>query len=255
MRDLVSQHKGSEAHKPARRWGRLLLLPVLAGLGLATFFVFHVNQYLTFESLSDHRALLLDWVARDFITAALVFGGVYLVATMLSVPGDALLTIAGGFLFGPFLGTTIAVIAATLGSTILFAVARTSLGEMLRGRSEGSLASFREGFNKNALNYLLFVRFVPLFPFWLVNLASAFLGMPLRTFVVGTFVGIIPGTAVFASIGNGLGAILDRGQKPNLGIIFSPSIFIPLVALAVLSLVPIIYRRLRASKGDTANVQ
>ncbi len=101
------------------------------------------------------------------------------------------------------------------------------------------------GFQKNALNYLLVLRLVPLFPFWLVNLVPAFLGVPLRTYILGTFLGIIPGTFVYASVGNGLGAVFDMGEKPDLGIILSPEVFGPLLGLAALSLVPIAYRKFR----------
>jgi uncharacterized membrane protein YdjX (TVP38/TMEM64 family) len=136
-------------------------------------------------------------------------------------------------------------VAATFGATLLFVIARTSLGELFRQRSEGALARLKDGFAKGAFNYLLFLRLVPLFPFWLVNLVAAFLDVPLRTFVLGTAIGIIPGAAVYANVGSGLGSVLDRGQAPDLRIILSPPILVPILALAVLSLVPIAYRRLR----------
>jgi uncharacterized membrane protein YdjX (TVP38/TMEM64 family) len=179
----------------------------------------------------------------------------YVAATAISVPGSFILTIAAGFLFGPVWGTGIAVMAATTGATVIFLIASTSLGALFRERSEGKLAALKNGFRRNELSYLLFLRLIPLFPFWLINLACAFLGVSLRNFVLGTMLGIIPGTAVYASIGSSLGAILDHGQTPSLGVIFSPSIFIPLVVLAILSLAPIGYRILRTSKERPANVQ
>jgi uncharacterized membrane protein YdjX (TVP38/TMEM64 family) len=228
-----------------RNWLRLLLLPGVIVVGLGTIYAFHLNQYLTFESLASHRAWLLQWVSHDFPLAMLAFAAVYMVATAISVPGDSILTILGGFLFGSVIGTGIAVVAATLGSVALFIIAQTSLGEIFRNRREGTLAKLREGFQKDALSYLLFLRLVPIFPFWLVNLASAFFGIPLRTFAVGTLLGIVPGTAVFASLGSGLGAVLDRGERPDMAIIFSPGLLFPLLALAALSLAPAVYRRLR----------
>jgi len=107
------------------------------------------------------------------------------------------------------------------------------------------------GFQENALSYLLVLRLVPIFPFWVVNLVPALLGVPARTFVIGTFFGIIPGTAVYSSVGNGLGAVFDSGGRPDLGIIFEPQVFAPLVALAALSLVPVIYKRVKARQGKT----
>ena len=110
-----------------------------------------------------------------------------------------------------------------------------------------------DGFRENALSYLLFLRLIPLFPFWLVNLVPAFLGVSTLTYVIGTFFGIIPGTFVFASVGNGLGAVLDAGQDPDLGIIFKPEILGPLIALAVISLLPIGYKKYQARKKSAAS--
>jgi uncharacterized membrane protein YdjX (TVP38/TMEM64 family) len=237
----------SERAAPPRNWARLLLLPAVIGIALAVFYGFHLNQYLTFTALATHRAWLLQWISHNIVLGGLTFAAVYVVATAISVPGDSLLTILAGFLFGTVLGTAIAVVAATLGSVALFVLAQTSLGEIFRSRSEGTLATVRAGFQRDALSYLLFLRLVPIFPFWVVNLVSAFLAIPLRIFFIGTLVGIIPGTAVFASIGSGLGAILDRGQEPDLNVIFSFRLLIPILALAVLSLAPAAYRRLRRS--------
>ena len=108
-----------------------------------------------------------------------------------------------------------------------------------------------KGFQDNALSYLLVLRLIPIFPFWLVNLVPALLGVPVRTFVIGTFFGIIPGTAVFCSIGSGLGAIIDKGDMPDLNIIFQPQIFGPLLGLGALALLPVAYKRLKASRSKT----
>ncbi len=234
-----------ETGRGTRRWGRLLLLPVLIALGVAAIFILHLDRYLTFDTLAANRAWLLRQVAEHLAVTILAFIAVYVAATTLSLPGSSILTMTAGFLFGPILGTSVAVIAATIGATLLFAVARTSLGEVFRDRTQGALTALREGFRKDVFNYLLFLRLVPLFPFWLINLVAAFLDVPLRVFILATLIGIVPGAAVYASIGSGLGSILDRGQKPDLGIIFSPVFLIPMLAFAALSLAPIVYRRLR----------
>jgi uncharacterized membrane protein YdjX (TVP38/TMEM64 family) len=140
-------------------------------------------------------------------------------------------------------GTAYTVVGATAGATLLFLAARTALGGTLRARAGPALKRMEAGFKKNALSYLLVLRLVPIFPFWLVNLVPAFLNVPLRVYVIGTFIGIIPGTAVFASIGNGLGALLADCRKPDFGVVFQPTILLPLLALAALALVPVLFRR------------
>lgn len=234
----------------SRNWLRILLLPGLIALGVTAFFQFHLQHYLTFDALAANRAWLLTEIARNPVAAVLAFAAVYVTATTLSLPGSSFLTMGAGFLFGSVFGSGIVVIAATIGATLLFLIARTSFGELFRDRAEGALKTLKAGFGKDVFNYLLFLRLVPLFPFWLINLVSAFLDVPLRVFVGGTFLGIIPGTAVYASVGGGLGSILDQGGKPDLAIIFSPEILIPILALAVLALVPIGYRRLRRNRKE-----
>jgi uncharacterized membrane protein YdjX (TVP38/TMEM64 family) len=165
-------------------------------------------------------------------------------------------TIFGGFLFstvvdgipGTILAAAIVVIGATVGATALFLAARTGLGEPLRARAGPNLRRMEAGFRENAMSYLLVLRLVPLFPFWLVNLVPAFLGVPLRTYVIGTFFGIMPGTFVYASVGSGLGAILEAGESPDLGIIFKAEILIPLLGLALLALIPVIYKRIKTKR-------
>ena len=129
-------------------------------------------------------------------------------AVALSLPGGLILTATGGLLFGWLVGGLAAVVGATIGATILFLIARTALGEALSERAGAWLAKLREGFKEDALSYLLFLRLVPAFPFWFVNIAPAILGVPLRTYVIGTFFGIIPATFAFASAGAGLDSVI-----------------------------------------------
>ncbi|MEN3976868.1 VTT domain-containing protein [Emcibacter sp. SYSU 3D8] len=239
------------AAQRGRRWSRLLLLPVLIGCTAAAVWVFDLGHYLSFASLADNHAWLRQQVAENLLGAAAAFTLVYAVVAALSLPGAAIMTMAAGLLFGPFLGAALAVAGASAGATLLFLIARTSLGELLRGRAEGTLARLRDGFRKDAFNYLLFLRLVPLFPFWLINLVAAFLDIRLRTFVLGTVIGIIPGAAIYAGVGNGIGSILESGQTPDADIILSSPVLIPLLALAALSLVPIIYRRMRRAPEET----
>lgn len=227
---------------------RLAPLAVLL-LAIAAVFAFGLDDYVSFDVLRRHRAALLEFVDRHAVVAPLLYVLVYALAIALSIPGGAVLTIAGGFLFGVLFGTFLVVIGATLGATAIFLIARTALGDVLRARAGPRVRRMEEGFREDAFNYLLFVRLIPVFPFWLVNIVPAFLGVPLRTYVLATFVGIIPGSLVYASVGNGLGAVFDTGGEPDLGIIFRPEIILPIVGLAILALLPVAYRKLRARQA------
>jgi uncharacterized membrane protein YdjX (TVP38/TMEM64 family) len=229
------------------RIGRFLPLAILA-LAIAVALASGLPDYLSFEQLQQNRTRLLDFVDRHALLAPLLFMAVYAAVVALSIPGGAVLTITGGFLFGVALGTLYVVIAATLGASLIFLAAKTALGDSLRARAGPSLRRMEDGFRENALNYLLFLRLIPLFPFWLVNLVPAFLGVRLSTYVVATFLGIIPGTLVYASVGNGLGAVFDAGQSPDLGIIFRPAVILPILGLAVLAILPVAYRKIRGDQ-------
>jgi uncharacterized membrane protein YdjX (TVP38/TMEM64 family) len=220
----------------------LLLLAILAAFGLG------LDDYISFEQLERNRAQLLALVDRHPVLAPLAFMLVYAAVIALSVPGGAILTVAGGFLFGVGAGTCYVVIAATAGATVVFLIAKTALGDSLRQKAGPAMRRMEAGFRDNALNYLLFLRLIPLFPFWLVNLVPAFLGVPLRTYVVATCIGIIPGSLVYASVGNGLGAVFEAGGTPDLGIIFRPQIMLPIVGLAILAILPVAYKKFKAGQ-------
>jgi len=222
------------------------LLPLLL-LAAATALVFAtgLHRYLSLEVLSEHYMQLRAWAAAHPVIAPLAFGLVYAAGVAVSVPGATVMTLAAGLMFGLVLGTLVVVVAATLGASLVFLIAKTALGEPLRRRAQGWIARMEEGFREDALNYLLVLRLVPLFPFWLVNLVPAFLGVRLVTYVVATFVGILPGSAVYVSVGNGVGEILEAGERPDLGLIFSPEILGPLVGLGALALLPVVYKRWR----------
>jgi uncharacterized membrane protein YdjX (TVP38/TMEM64 family) len=226
---------------------RFLPIAVLL-LAIVAAFALGLDDYLSFEKLRQHRAQLLDFVDRNALLAPLLFIAIYAAVVALSIPGGAVLTIAGGFLFGLSLGTLYVVIAATLGASLIFLAAKTALGDALRQKAGPWLRRMEEGFRESALNYLLFLRLIPIFPFWLVNLVPAFLGVGFATYVIATFFGIIPGSLVYASVGNGLGADIDAGQSPELGIIFKPAIILPIVGLAVLAVLPVAYKKIRGSQ-------
>lgn len=245
--DLSEQLEQRQDGKPLAL--RLLPIGVLVG-GLALFFALGLHEQVNFELLRDNRQALADWVAESGWIAGLVFMVLYAVVVAFSLPAGGLMTIAGGFLFGTLAATSYVVVGATLGASLLFLAAKSALGDSLKKRLGPSFEKIMNGFNEDAFSYMMFLRLVPAFPFFIVNLAPAFMGIKFRTYFITTLIGIIPGTFVFASIGNGLGAIFDAGEMPDLSIITSPVILVPFVGLAVLALVPIIVRRKRARESS-----
>jgi uncharacterized membrane protein YdjX (TVP38/TMEM64 family) len=212
--------------------------------GLILFFALGGRRYVAFDTLEAHREALQALVAAHRFVAVLAFIGVYAVMAAFSIPGALVMTVAGGFFFGTLLGAAASVVGATLGGIAVFLVARTALGDLLRDRAGPAVARMRAGFQENALSYLLVLRLIPLFPFWLVNLVPAFLGVSLKVFVLGTTLGIIPGSLVYASVGNGLGAIFQAGDTASIkDAIFAPEVLLPIVGLIALSLLPVIYKK------------
>ncbi|OUS12082.1 hypothetical protein A9Q97_06660 [Rhodospirillales bacterium 47_12_T64] len=229
------------------KFRRLLPLLILAvGLGLVYSMGWH--RFLSFHALQENREALNGFVQERSFVAVIAFLGLYTVAIAFSIPGGSFLTIAGGFLFGSWLGGSYAIVAATIGSTLVFLAAKTAFRDFFHERAQGYLKKMEAGFHENELSYLLVLRLVPLFPFWLVNLVPALVGVSLRNYVVATFIGIIPGTFVYASVGNGLDAIFRSGETPDLGIILKPEILLPILGLALLSLIPVLYKKICKQK-------
>jgi uncharacterized membrane protein YdjX (TVP38/TMEM64 family) len=232
--------------KDRRLWLALAAVAVLAAVrwsGLA--------GYLSLEALREHRGALTSWISGHGALAAAAYVLIYITCVAFSLPGAAALTLAGGFFFGVIWGTLLTVLGATIGATLVFLFARTLLGENALDRFGAPAARLADGIRRDAASYLLVLRLVPLFPFFLVNLVPAFVGVPLATYVLTTFFGIIPGTAVFALAGAGLGSVLDQGGALTPGSILTPEIVGGLVGLAALSLAAIpIKRRLAARDGS-----
>jgi uncharacterized membrane protein YdjX (TVP38/TMEM64 family) len=237
-----------------RLWPLLLL--IAAG---SLVFAMGWQRYLTLEQLAENRDTLRALIEGNFLLALAAFVALYAVSVALSLPGGAVLTIAGGFLFGWILGGIASVIAATIGATVVFVIAKSALSDVLEARAGPWLTRFREGFHEDAFSYLLFLRLVPIFPFWLVNLAPGLLGVPFTTYVVTTFLGIIPGTFAFALAGNGLDSVIaaqqaahqaclakagERGQELcpyglDPSALLTPELIAGLVALGLVSLIPV----------------
>src|SRR5207248_8151716 len=218
-------------------------------LGLALFLLLGLGRHFSFEALSRNHAELTAWVAANGALAALAFVLGYAVAIAFSLPIGMLATTLAGYLFGPWLGALLAIVGATLGAIALFLAARTAFYDLFHARAGAALARFEQGFRRDSFSYLLFLRLVPVFPFWLVNIVPALLGMRLDRFALATVIGIVPGSVVYSSVGAGFGVLIERGEMPDLGAIFQARILLPLLGLAALALLPVIYARLRSRKA------
>ena len=220
---------------------------ILAGLAVAISQGWHTQ--LSPESLGENAVYLNALVENNFWLVLVTFMAVYVAATAFMVPASAL-TIGGGFLFGVWAGAPATVVSATTGACILFTAAKTSLGEALKTIAGPFLTKMEAGFNENALSYLFTLRLIPLFPFAVVNIAPALLGARFRDYFISTALGIIPGTIAYTLIGSGLrGTLLaaaEKGETTDVaGLVKAAAAnFIPaFFALAVVALIPIIYKK------------
>jgi uncharacterized membrane protein YdjX (TVP38/TMEM64 family) len=223
-----------------RFWPLGLLLAAIAAAwasGLA--------EQVSWTGLARNQAVLAAWVGSHPLGAPSLFVAIYAVAVAISLPEAAVLTVAGGLLFGTVLGGSLVVVGSSLGAIALFLAVRHHLADAIARRGGRLVDSVREALGRDGFSYLLAIRLIPAFPFWLVNLAAALSGMRLLPYAAATVIGIMPATFVFASIGAGLGEVLAMGGKPDLAAIFSPRILGPLIGLALLSLLPIAWRRWR----------
>lgn len=249
-----------DGDRPQSLLRRLLPLIGAAILAVAVYLVLGEGT-VSLESLVQHRAAIDELVAGHRMLAVLAYVGIYAATVALSLPGGLFLTVSGGFLFGLPVGATAAVIGATIGATIIFLIARTSLGEPLLRRAGPRAMHVAEGFREDAFSYLLFLRLVPIFPFFLVNLVPAIAGVRLGPFVAATALGIIPGALAFAFAGTGLDSII-AAQKEGYDAcvaagradcrltfdsndILTPELIGALAALGLLALVPVVVKRLR----------
>lgn len=234
------------AHPRWRRFLRLLPLLVVAA-ALAVVFGTGLNRYVSLDFLQVKRQMLLVYVGEHPILGIGVYVAAYAVMVALSVPGAMIMSMGGGFLFGAWVGSAAAVTGMTVGATAMFLVARSAIGDFLKSHTPagGIVQRVEAGVRANAFSYLLILRLLPAVPFWLCNIASGFVSIPLKTYVAATILGVIPSTFIYCSIGSGLGHVFDRGEKPNLGLMLDPAVMLPLLGLAALSILPLIYHAWR----------
>lgn len=224
---------------------RLLPMGIIL-VALAVFFALGGPEYINMESLKNNRETLAGFVQENFILTFLGFILIYAVLVAISVPGAGFLSIFGGFLFGTIVGGAGNVIGATIGATTIFLAARYAIGDALSKKAGPYMKKFEAGLKENELSYLFILRLIPAFPFFIVNIVPALFDVKLRNYMIATFFGIIPGALVYASIGDGIGAVFDAGEDVQLsGLMTQPRILAPIIGLILLSLIPIIYKKFK----------
>lgn len=223
------------------------LIPIaVVFVAVALFFAFGLDAYLSLDAVRQRDAALHAFVDRRPIVAGAAFVLAYVLVVGLSLPGATVMTLTGGILFGLWPGLLLSLVSSTFGAIVVFLIARHAIGDMLRARAGSFTARMADGFRRSAFNYLLFLRLVPLFPFWAVNLAPALLGVRLRTFATATAIGIIPGTAAYAAVGDSLGRYLSASMEDPLSQAFSLEVVAVRSALALLALLPVAIQWARA---------
>lgn len=248
MRDMTNKQTTSTPQ------GSTILrrLPLIAILVVAGIGAFTLRDTLSFEALRNNREALLAFRDANYGLTVALFMLAYVAIVAFSLPGATIATLTGGFLFATFPGALFNVTAATIGATLIFLAARWGLGERLAAKmqsSDGAVKRIKDGIDENQWSMLFLIRLVPAVPFFMANLVPALVGVPLNRFVISTFLGIIPGGVVYTSVGAGLGQVFERGETPNLGIIFEPQILLPLLGLCLLAALPILIKTLRRGKA------
>jgi uncharacterized membrane protein YdjX (TVP38/TMEM64 family) len=237
--------------------GLVLLIAVAWGSGL--------GHQLSLAAIAENRSALKDFTAQHWFAAIAIFAAAYIAIVALSVPGAAVMSILGGFLFGWWVSAPLTALSATIGAIIVFHVVKTSFGEALAERAGPTARKLQQGFAADAFNYLLFLRLVPVFPFFLVNAVAGICRVNLLTFIAATVIGIAPAALIFAFVGQGLdGVIADRERAFNTCVaakgaancsfdldashLLTPGLMLALAALGILALIPAIFKFVKARK-------
>jgi uncharacterized membrane protein YdjX (TVP38/TMEM64 family) len=219
-----------------------IILILIALILVSLFFWFDLGRFLTLDSLKANRQLLLQYYADHRLLTVAAFMALYIIQTALALPGAVILSLSAGAIFGPLMGTLYAVSAASVGATLSFLVTRYLLRDAVFSKFGNKLEGINKELEERGLNYLLFLRLVPLFPFFLINLAAGLTRLPLRTFVLGTFLGIIPGGFVFVNAGASLASI------NSLSDIASARVLGSFALLGLFALIPALYAKLKTAR-------
>jgi uncharacterized membrane protein YdjX (TVP38/TMEM64 family) len=233
------------AASPSPWLKRAPLLVILAAAAVGAIFF---RDQLSFAALAENREQLLAFRDAHYLTAVLGFLAAYVAIVAFSLPGGTVATLTGGFLFGLFPGVLFNVTGATFGAILIFLAARSGFGDRFAARlqdGDGAAARLMAGIRRNEWSVLFLMRLVPVVPFFLANLIPAFTGTRLMVYAVTTFLGIIPGALVFTSVGSGLGEVFAQGRTPDLGVLFTPPVLLPILGLAALAALPMILKLFR----------
>lgn len=224
-----------------RRFGPLAVIVIL----FVAAFASGLTERLSLEALRESGAQLQAFAREKPLQAAAIYLAIYVGSVAVSLPGALILSLTGGFLFGPVGGGFGAVTGASLGSTITFLVFRTAFGDALRRKPGALLTRIEEGFRGDAFNYLLTLRLIPAFPLLVVNVAAGLMNIRVRTFMLASVLGMIPSSFVYAGIGAGLGHLFAQGGPVTLETLFSPRIYLPIIGMGVLAFLPPLWRHWR----------
>jgi uncharacterized membrane protein YdjX (TVP38/TMEM64 family) len=227
-------------------WDRWLILGILV-LGVTAFYYLDLGRFFTLTSLKTNKDALLEYTNQHYTSSVILFIVIYCVQTAFSLPGAAILTLASGFFFGIWLGMVYANIGATSGATLAFLLTRYLFRDWVERKFYKRLQAVQLGFTENAFYYLLTLRLIPLFPFFLVNLACGLTRMPLSTYILATAIGIIPGSFVYANAGKQLGTIHEMND------LLSPGILGAFILLGLLAILPVVYKKFK--KGSAPQSQ
>lgn len=250
--DKQAEAAGTNTAAMIRRFAPVAV--IVAGLVFGYLRGWH--EYLSLGMLVESREMLRAFVDGNFAMAAVGYVLIYIVAVAFSFPGASLLTIGGGFMFGWFVAGVLTAIAAPIGATIIYLVARSAVGDflvdMMKRKAGPRIRQLAEGFEEDAFSYLLSIRLAPIFPFWVINIAPAIFNVPLGTYIAATVIGILPGTFAYAFLGEGIDSVIAAqeaaGDELSVGDLVTPEITAAFVVLAVVSLIPTIVKKFRAAR-------
>jgi uncharacterized membrane protein YdjX (TVP38/TMEM64 family) len=234
----------------ARRAAKYLpLLVVAAVMGL--FVALGGARYISMETLQQKSGALTAFTGRHHFWSVTLYILTYVAVVAFSLPGALIMTLTGGFLFGAWVGSAAAVAGVSLGSAVMFLIARSALGGVLKSRirAGGRLERLEAGIRRNAFLCILTLRLIPAMPIWLVNIAAGFVHMPVSTYLTATVIGIIPSTVIYASIGSTFGRVFEQGRSPSLHMFLEPQVVGPLCGLMLLSLAPLAVQAWRARRA------
>jgi uncharacterized membrane protein YdjX (TVP38/TMEM64 family) len=216
---------------------------------LVAVFVSGIARHLSIHELRERREVLLAFTLAHPILSVLAYVGAYSAVVALALPAELPMTLAGGLLFGPWIGGLAGAVGCTLGGSLLFLVCRMATGDVLRRIAGPRIAQIQQGVRRDAFFYILTLRLIPVMPFGLATIALGFLEIPPAIFVTSTFLGILPLSFIYANIGAGLKVAFASHKHLNLHSFLDLRLVLSLVALGILALAPVAIRHLRRPRA------